>query len=55
VLEDIHMAIQSNDSDKSKSNLNKYDIIKDKKVMFDKLIISARRHPMFATIQMLVN
>ncbi|MEC3022106.1 HNH endonuclease signature motif containing protein [Bacillus cereus] len=55
VLEDIHLAIHSDDSDKAKSILNKYDIIEDKKVMFDKLRISARRHPIFSSIQKLVN
>lgn len=55
VLEDIHLAIHSDDLDKAKSILNKYDIIEDKKVMFDKLRISARRHPIFSSIQKLVN
>lgn len=55
IQEDIHVAIHNDDSSKVKSILNKYGMTEEKKVMFDKLRISARRSPIFSSVKKLVN
>lgn len=48
VLEDIHIAIHHDDSEKAKSILNSYEIAEEKIKMFDRLRILAHRTPIFS-------
>ncbi|MGK0537437.1 HNH endonuclease signature motif containing protein, partial [Bacillus sp. 'calajunan'] len=49
-LEDIHVAIHHDDSEKAKSILATYEIEEEKKKRFDKLRILANRAPIFSLI-----
>ncbi|MGN7197849.1 group II intron reverse transcriptase/maturase [Bacillus mycoides] len=50
VLEDIHVAIHHDDSERAKSILAKYEIGKEKEKLFDKLRILANRTPIFSLV-----